>query len=80
MTPSLDEQIAAVTREIAIREAVYPKLVETGKMKKQKAEHEIACMKAVLGTLMEVSIIGSYTGELATLTVAAPSAVPATQE
>jgi hypothetical protein len=62
MTPSLDEQIAAVTREIAIREAVYPKWVETGKMKKAKADHEIACMMAVLGTLMEARAIAPLAG------------------
>jgi hypothetical protein len=50
--PKLDEQIACVSRVIAMREKVYPRLVETGKMKKPVADHEIACMKAALGTLM----------------------------
>jgi hypothetical protein len=50
--PTLNEQIACVSRVIAMREKVYPKLVETGKMRKPVADHEIACMKAALGTLM----------------------------
>jgi hypothetical protein len=50
--PSLDQQIACVTREIALRERVYPKWIETQRMTRQKADHEIDCMKAVLGVLM----------------------------
>jgi hypothetical protein len=50
--PTLDEQIACVSRVIAIREKVYPELIKTGKMKKPEGDHEIACMKAALGTLM----------------------------
>jgi hypothetical protein len=62
MTPSLDEQIACVTREIALREKVYPKWIETGRMTKQKAEHEIAAMKAALGTLMAARSIAPLAG------------------
>jgi len=57
--PTLEQQIAAVIREIAMREHAYPKWVETGRMKKDKADYEIACMKAVLGTLMAARIIAS---------------------
>ena len=42
-----------------MREHAYPKWVETGRMKKDKADYEIACMKAVLGTLMAARIIAS---------------------
>ena len=48
---SLDEQIAAVEREIRYREWVYPKWVEKKRMKQEKAEHELAAMRAVLETL-----------------------------
>ncbi len=54
--PTLEDQISAVTREIALRERVYPKWTEMGRMTKQKADHETACMKAVLGTLMAARI------------------------
>lgn len=37
-----------------MRERVYPKWVEGGRMKLDMAEREIATMKAVLHTLMEL--------------------------
>lgn len=48
---SLDDQIASVAREIAMRERVYPRWVSAGKMKQATAEAEIERMKAVLATL-----------------------------
>jgi len=45
-------QILLLSREIAMREKVYPKWVEQGRMKQDKAEQEIACMKAVQTTLI----------------------------
>ena len=50
--PTIEQQIACVRREIALRERVYPKWVETGRMTKEKASHEIACMKEVVTVLM----------------------------
>lgn len=47
----LEQQVAAVIREIGMRERVYPGWVGKGKMKPEKAEHEIAAMKNVLGTV-----------------------------
>ena len=51
MTISLDEQLACVKREIAIRENVYPQWVRSRRMKQDVADSEIARMKAVLETL-----------------------------
>jgi len=51
---TLAEQIAAVRREIAMRERVYPKWVASGRMTQVKAEHEIAAMRAVLDTLLSL--------------------------
>jgi hypothetical protein len=48
---TLGEQIAAVQREIGMRERVYPGLVAKGKMKLDESERQIAAMKAVLETL-----------------------------
>jgi hypothetical protein len=45
------DQIACVRREIAMRERVYPKWVNAGRMKADAAEREIAAMRAVLETL-----------------------------
>ncbi|HLX18410.1 MAG TPA: hypothetical protein VKS24_24745 [Bradyrhizobium sp.] len=52
--PSIDEQIASVEREIAMRLRVYPRWVADRRMTQEKAEHEIACMKSVLETLKAV--------------------------
>lgn len=50
---SIDDQIKAVSREIAIREQVYPQWVRSGRrgFTQQKADHEIAAMKAVAESL-----------------------------
>jgi len=53
---TLDEQIACVKREIALRERVYPRRILDGKMDGRLAEHEIACMKAVLESLSRLEI------------------------
>ena len=47
----IEQQIAAVAREIAMRKNVYPKWVANGRMKQEKAEHEIAAMEAVIETI-----------------------------
>jgi hypothetical protein len=51
---TLVEQITCARREIAFRERVYPRFIEQGKLKPDKAEHELAAMRAVLATLLEV--------------------------
>lgn len=48
---TLDLQLAAVRREIAMRKNVYPKWVKDGRMKQEKADSEIAAMQAVHDTL-----------------------------
>lgn len=48
---SIDEQIACVEREIKMREHVYPRFVGQGKMAQEKADREIATMRAVLESL-----------------------------
>lgn len=51
---SLDDQIKCVQREIAMRERVYPKLVESGRMRQSTADHELECMKDVLENLQRL--------------------------
>lgn len=48
---TLNEQISCVKREIAMRERVYPHWVGSGKVRDDKAKHELAAMRAVLETL-----------------------------
>ena len=52
---SLEEMKACVEREIRMRERVYPRWVQNGKMSQNKADTEIACMKAVLRRLSSIS-------------------------
>lgn len=49
---SLQGQISAVRREIALRQDVYPRLVNTRKMKQGDAEYQIGAMECVLKTLL----------------------------
>lgn len=50
---TIEEQIKCVTRELALRKAVYGKKVEAGTMTPMAARHEYDCMLCVLGTLEE---------------------------
>ncbi len=52
---TIDEQIAEVKREIAMREKVYPKWIELGSLPKQKADFQILVMEAVLILLEEIA-------------------------
>lgn len=51
---SLADQIAAVNREIGMRQRVYGRWVESGKMTARKAGEEIAAMQAVAATLARI--------------------------
>jgi hypothetical protein len=51
MSVSLEDQIACVAREIAMRKVVYPRRVAAGQMKQSQADLELARMNAVLETL-----------------------------
>ena len=52
---TIDEQIAEVKREIAMRQKVYPKWVESGSLQKPKADFQILVMEAVLIPLQAVA-------------------------
>jgi len=52
---TLDDQIAAVKREIAMRERVYPREIGNGRMTQKLADRELALMQAVLNTLTELA-------------------------
>jgi hypothetical protein len=43
-----EQQIACLKRELAMRKNVYPKWVDSGRMKPEQAEQEIAAMQSVL--------------------------------
>lgn len=43
-----EDKIAAIKRELALRQLVYPGYVRAGKMKADKAAHEIKVMQEIL--------------------------------
>lgn len=45
-------------RELAMRRRVYPRWVETGKMKKHDAERQIAIMEAIAEDYQERDLFG----------------------
>lgn len=53
---TLEEQIACVDRELGIREKVYPRWVKQRppKLTAQQAEQELARMRAVRASLLEL--------------------------
>jgi hypothetical protein len=48
---TLEQQIAEVAREVALRRGVYPKWIEQGRLTKEKADKQSAAMEAALETL-----------------------------
>ncbi len=50
----INEQIKSVRREIKMREAAYPRWVAQDRLTQDKADHELAAMRAVEKTLMRV--------------------------
>ena len=48
-------QIAAVSREIAMRKRVYPKWISLGRMTQNDADQGIAVMEAVRETLYSIA-------------------------
>lgn len=61
----LADQIKCVERELTLRKNTYPRWVAQGKpgWTKERADHQIAAMEAVLATLQNVFSGGSQ-GEL----------------
>ena len=51
---SLNQQIASVAREIALRKRVYPRWVRDKRMAQLSATFEIEAMEAVLATLQSL--------------------------
>lgn len=51
---TLDQQIASLKREVAMRKNVYAKWVSLGKMRQGEADHELGAMTAALHTLLNL--------------------------
>lgn len=54
---TLDEQIAEVSRECAMRERVYGNWVASGRMKLEDSQRQIRRMRGVLATLENLRAI-----------------------
>ena len=50
-TKPLPDQLESARRELAMRDRVYPKWVASKRMTQQQADHELACMESIAGTL-----------------------------
>lgn len=48
LPPNTDEMVAALEREIMMRQSVYPRRVADKKMSQARADREIEVMKAIL--------------------------------
>lgn len=55
MSVTLEQQIACLRRELALRERVYPKWVASGRMTPVGADRELDAMRAALQTLVRVA-------------------------
>ena len=47
-SPTLDDQIAEIEREIAMRRRVFPELVSRGRLSERKAAFRIVCLEETL--------------------------------
>lgn len=68
----LQAQIACVEREIRLRQKVYPRWVGNRRMSQEKADLEIATMKAVLDTLRTRLALADKAERLANANTATP--------
>ncbi len=51
---TLEQQIACVRRELAMRQRNYPRWVSDGRMKQAEMDHQLAAMQAVHDTVTKV--------------------------
>lgn len=53
-TIPIEKQIACIKRELGMRSRVYPRRIALEKMTQEKADEELAAMRAVLETLESI--------------------------
>ena len=53
---TLMEMIAELERELALRTSVYPRWVAAGKLKKDKADRQIAVLRRAYITLQQLNV------------------------
>ena len=61
---TLDQQLASARRELALRKKVFPAWIQNGRLTHEKADHELACMTAIVGTLEKLKHLNEAADEL----------------
>lgn len=52
--PSIADLVECAKRELALRQRVYPKWVESGRLDARKADHEVECMQHIVSRLEKI--------------------------
>lgn len=58
------EMLAAARREWNMRQRVYPRWVQEGRMTEAKAQHEIDCMECIVNLLMKCQLLMEVSEEM----------------
>jgi len=64
MTVTLQDQLRAAQRELAMRRNVYPNQVASRRMSQDKANHEIACMEAIVESIDKLRMLAEVSDEM----------------
>jgi hypothetical protein len=57
MLKTIPEMLAAAKREWIMRQRVYPRWVQEGRMKEDQAQHEIDCMECIVHLLIKCQLL-----------------------
>jgi hypothetical protein len=52
---SIEDQLRAARRELKLRERFYPGWIAQGRLTSATADHELAAMRAIVGTLEQLA-------------------------
>lgn len=64
MKKTFEQLLACATRELGMRERIYPKWIALGKMSAEKAEHEIECMRDICKQIEKLKILKEASDEM----------------
>lgn len=60
----LSDQLACARRELALRRSVYPKWIDSGRLSRDKAAHEIECMESIVASIEKLKHLEEVTEEM----------------
>ena len=64
---TMEQMVDCARREFNLRQKVYPKWVEGGRMTAEKAAYEIACMESIFYTLFRLKELQDASEEMKAL-------------